>query len=83
MKKKKKIKFNNIEDYLFNSYNNIIDINDKNNKILSDMNKIKQKLDTTLFIDNDIKDTYNNNIDFIYDFMNIDYPYYKLYDIFN
>ena len=30
MKKKKKIKSLNFEDYLFNSYNNIVDIDNKN-----------------------------------------------------
>jgi putative transposase len=76
MKKKKKIKFDDFKDYLFNSYNNIIEINKTNNKILSDLNLIKQQLDNSLFIHNDIKNTYYN-IDFIYDFINIDYPYYK------
>ena len=78
MKKKKKIKFDNFGDLLFDSYNHIIEINNKNNIILNNIKQIKQQLDTTLFIHYDIKDTYNsNNIDFMYDFINIDYVYFK------
>ena len=78
MKKKKKIKLSNFEDNLFNSYNEIIEINNQNYKILNNINNIKKQLDTSLFIHNDIKDVHNNNnIDFMYDYINIDYVYYK------
>ena len=50
MKKKKKIKLLNFEDFLFNSYNNIININNKNNIILNNIKQIKQQLDTSLFV---------------------------------
>lgn len=76
MKKKKKIKSLNFEDYLFNSYNNIVDIDNKNKDILENLNQIKQQLDTSVFYHHYINDTYNN-IDFIYDYINIDYVYYK------
>lgn len=78
MKKKKKIKLSNLEDFLFDSYNDIIEINNKNNIILNNIKQIKQQLDTSLFVHYDIKDTCdNNNIDFMYDFINIDYVYFK------
>ena len=78
MKKKKKIKLSNLEDFLFDSYNNIIEINNKNNIILNNIKQIKQQLDTSLFVHYGIKDTCdNNNIDFMCDFTNIDYAYYK------
>lgn len=78
MKKKKKIKLLNFEDFLFDSYNNIIEINNKNNIILNNIKQIKQQLDTSLFVHYDIEDTYeNNNIDFMYDFINIDYVFHK------
>jgi hypothetical protein len=78
MKKKKKIKLSNLEDFLFNSYNDIIEINNKNNIILNNIKQIKQQLDTSLFVHHSIEDTYNNNnIDFMYDFINIDYVYFK------
>lgn len=78
MKKKKKIKLSNFENFLFDSYNDIIEINNKNNIILNNIKQIKQQLDTSLFVHYDIEDTCdNNNIDFIYDFINIDYVYFK------
>ena len=77
MKKKKKNKII-IEDYLYDTYNNIIKINDKNKDILDYLNQIKQQLDSTVFYHHDITETYDNNIDFIYDYINIDYVYYKV-----
>jgi len=78
MKKKKKIKSSNFEDCLFNSYNNIIKINNKNNQILNNIKQIKQQLDSSLFVHNNIEYAYdNNNIDFMYDFINIDYVHHK------
>lgn len=98
MKKKKKRKYSNIEDMLFDSYNNIIKINNDNNQILKNIIQIKQQLDTSLFIHYDIDiecndvesndvegnnieddNNYNfkHNIDFMYDFINIDYIYHK------
>ena len=78
MKKKKKIKSLNLEDFLFDTYNDIIEINNRNNVILNNIKQIKQQLDTSLFVHYGIEDTYNNNnIDFMYDFINIDYVYFK------
>ena len=77
MKKKKKNKLLKFEDYLFNTYNDIIEINNKNKEILENLNQIKQQLNTSIFYHNDIKDIYDDNIDFIYDYINIDYVYYK------
>lgn len=98
MKKKKKRKYSNTEDMLFDSYNNIIKINKDNNQILKNIIQIKHQLDTSLFIHYDIDiecndvesndvegnnieddNNYNfkHNIDFMYDFINIDYIYHK------
>jgi len=48
--KKKKIKLSNLEDFLFDSYNDIIEINNKNNVILNNIKQIKQQEDTSLFV---------------------------------
>ena len=79
MKKKKKKKINS-EELIFNTFNNIIKLDNKNNELINKINAIKKQLEPSFFI-GDFKQesdfNFDLDLDFMHDFINIDYVFYK------
>jgi putative transposase len=76
-KKKKKIKIDNIEELLYKNYSDIINIDSKINVITNNILNVEQQLNNSFFIHNNIDLNNNLNIDFMRDYINIDYIYHK------